>query len=268
MSNDLQTIVKCLLVFGSQLVKNLYPRSNDQHGPARAEAAWRRFRRDIIAAGNKLHEFPPPIADWILRLGRTAKLLDELAGGRRVDAAIGKFDFALFDSLIGEGERLLKEHAPRPAGPFAAFADSPPTPASTTATGTRQSEGEKPKAGRSKRISRAEAEVLVREWLLKNAKDNPAAITRDAVAVGTGVSGPTVSRTSAWKAFRERRDANAQPKPREVPLTEGMLSVVKGDDGRDAELDELAALVEEQKADEAEQERRYKMRRNGRSNSF
>ena len=146
--------------------------------------------------------------------------------------------------------------------------DTPPTSTNAPPTGTRQSEWEKPKAGRSMRISLAEAEIRVREWLRKNAKDNPAAITRDAVAAGTGVSGSTVSRTSAWKAFRERRDANAQPKPREVPLTRGILSVMKGDDGRDAELGELAVLIEEQKADEAEQERRYKMRRNCRSDSF
>jgi hypothetical protein len=121
------------------------------------------------------------------------------------------------------------------------------------------------RAGRSKRISLAEAEVRVRDWLLKHAKDNPATITRDAVADGTGVSGATVSRTSAWKAFRERRDANAQPKPREVSLTRAIQSVVPGV----GEMpDELAALVEEQKADEDEQERRYKMRRNCRYGSF
>jgi len=140
-----------------------------------------------------------------------------------------------------------------------------PSPTSTPPAGTRQSEGEKPGADRSKGIPLAEAEVRVREWLLKNAKDNPAAITRDAVAAGTGVSGSTVSRTSAWKAFRERRDANAQPKPRGVSLTRAIQSVVPG---VGETPDELAALVEEQKADEAEQERRYKMRRNRRSDSF
>ena len=135
------------------------------------------------------------------------------------------------------------------------------TPKTPTAVGpTKQSEGEKPGAGRSKGIPLAEAEVRVREWLLKNAKDNPAAITRDAVAAGTDVSTASVSRTAAWQAFRKKRDAEAKPRVREVPLTRGMLSLMKGDDGRDAEPDELASLIEEQRADMAEETRYRKFR--------
>jgi hypothetical protein len=130
-----------------------------------------------------------------------------------------------------------------------------------TPTGRQTSEEEKPKPdGRSKGFPLAEAEVRVRKWLEKHAKDNPAAITRDAVAAATGVSTASVSRTAAWQAFREKRDAEAKPRVREVPLTRGMLSVMKGDDGRDAELDELASLIEEQRADMAEETRYRKFR--------
>jgi len=142
MSNDLQAIIKCLHVFGSQLVKNLCPRPSDPHGLARAEAVWRRFRRDLLAAGNKLNDFPDPIASWIRRLGQSAKLLDELAQGKRIDSVVGRFDFALFESLMDEGGQLLKEYAPRRADPFAPFvgpsptATAPPTPTAPTSTGT------------------------------------------------------------------------------------------------------------------------------------
>jgi hypothetical protein len=134
-----------------------------------------------------------------------------------------------------------------------------PTPPSTSAppASEQQAEGETPKADRSKRIPLAEAEVRVREWLKKYAKRNPAAITRDMVAVGADVSTASVSRTAAWQAFRQKRDAKAKPRVREVPLTRGMLSVLKGDDGRDAEL---AALIEEQRADMAEETRYRKFR--------
>jgi hypothetical protein len=117
-------------------------------------------------------------------------------------------------------------------------------------------EGEKPKpADRRKGIPREEAEILVREWLMKNAKHDPASITRDAVHAGTGVSTGQISQTAAWKAFIERRNAEAKPRAREIPLTDTMQAVVPDDC---AMPDELAALIEEQRLDEAEETRRHK----------
>jgi hypothetical protein len=112
-------------------------------------------------------------------------------------------------------------------------------------------------AGRLKGIPFTEAEVRVREWLAANAKADPANITRDAVAVGAGVSSGQVSKTAAWKAFRERRDSEAKPGAREVPLTDPMQAAMPSDCERP---DEIAALIEEQKKEEAEQERRHKRR--------
>jgi hypothetical protein len=123
---------------------------------------------------------------------------------------------------------------------------------------TQQAEGEKPKpTGRRKGTPREEAEILVREWLMKNAKDDPASITRDAVHVGTGISTGQISQTAAWKAFIERRNAEAKPRAREIPLTDTMQAVVPDDY---AKPDELAALIEEQRLDEAEENRRHKRR--------
>jgi hypothetical protein len=123
--------------------------------------------------------------------------------------------------------------------------------------GTRQGEGGKPGNNRPKRIPRAEAEILVRDWLRKNAKQNPASITRDAVAAGARVSTGMVSKTAAWKAFRERRDAEAKPGAREVPLTETMQAVIPADCARP---DELPALIEEQEAERAKELRPHKRR--------
>lgn len=111
--------------------------------------------------------------------------------------------------------------------------------------------------GKRKRIPRAEAEILVREYLAKHAKARPASVTRDAVAANTGVSGGMVSETAAWKAFRDRRSAQTKPAVREVPLTETMQAVVPADC---APPDELVALIEEQEKERAEEMRRHKRR--------
>lgn len=116
-------------------------------------------------------------------------------------------------------------------------------------------ESRKP-AGR-KGVPLAEAEIKVRDWLAKHAKDKPAGITRDAVAAGTGVSGGQISNTAAWKAFRERRDAQAKPGARNIPLTDAMLAVIPSDC---AKPDELAELIEEQQLEAAEQNRHAKRR--------
>ncbi|MBM3978696.1 MAG: hypothetical protein FJ304_00135 [Planctomycetes bacterium] len=124
--------------------------------------------------------------------------------------------------------------------------------------GARQSgEGESSENSKAKGVPRDEAEVRVREWLEKHAADDPDAVTRDTVSAETGVSAGGVSNTSAWKAFCARRTANKKPVARDVPLTETMKAIIPADCETP---DELAALIEEQKADEAEQERRYKRR--------
>jgi hypothetical protein len=106
-------------------------------------------------------------------------------------------------------------------------------------------------------ILRAEAEVLVRDWLEENAKEKPASITRDAVSAGTGVSTGMVSRTAAWKAFRDRRDAGKKPASRDVSLSGAMLTTIPADCARP---DQVAELVEEQNRERAEEERRHRRR--------
>lgn len=120
-----------------------------------------------------------------------------------------------------------------------------------------KAKGGTPPAGSYRGIPLAEAEIKVREWLAANAKGNPAAVTRDAVAAGTGVSTAQVSRTAAWQAFRDKRDAESKPGAREVPLTDDMQAAATSGCPLS---NELAYLIEEQRADEAEQERRYKRR--------
>jgi hypothetical protein len=110
--------------------------------------------------------------------------------------------------------------------------------------------GPNTKNGRgTKRIPKPEAEILVREWLEKNARTNPGAVTRDAVATETGVSAGMVSGTAAWKAFSDRRNAQAKPGRREVKLTDAMRAAIPADSARP---DELAELIEEQEREQAE----------------
>lgn len=127
------------------------------------------------------------------------------------------------------------------------FSNGPPPP-----NATQQSEGRTPEG-----VPKLEAETRVSDWLLKNAKDDPASVTRDAVAAGTGVSAGGVSNTSAWQAFRDRRDAEAKPGERNVPLSDRMQAAIPADC---ATPDELAELIEEQEAERAKEERRHKRR--------
>jgi hypothetical protein len=145
--------------------------------------------------------------------------------------------------LIGLGEGKGRAELEAKADAILRAADTP-----------KKAKGGKPPAGRSKRIPRAEAEIRVREWLFVHAKDNPLGIRRDALAKDTGVSTGQVSNTAAWKSFRERRDAETKPGVREVPLTAAMQAVMPSDSEKP---DELAALIEEQRKDKAEQERRH-----------
>lgn len=126
-----------------------------------------------------------------------------------------------------------------------------PKPASAPPAGTTESKGGKP------RISSDEAEILVGDWLRANAKDDPARVTRDAVADATGVSKGGVSNTAAWKAFKRRRDAESKPGARDVQMSDKMLAKIPSGC---AGPDDVAALVEEQRKDEAENERRHKRR--------
>ena len=110
-----------------------------------------------------------------------------------------------------------------------------------------------PKSGsRAKGIPADEAEILVREWLTANAKADPAGVTRDAIASGTGVSAVAVSNTASWKAFRRRRNADSATAAREVPLTDAMLVNIPAE----KDTDELNALIEQQAEDDASDGRR------------
>jgi hypothetical protein len=105
------------------------------------------------------------------------------------------------------------------------------------------------------RISRDEANVRVGDWLRKNGKTNPRSVTRDDVAKGTGVSTGAVSNSSAWKAFRRRRDEQSKPAKREVPLTKPMLAKLPAGSTRP---DELAELIKEQAQDQRKERRRHR----------
>lgn len=180
--------------------------------------------------------------------------------------------------LNAVGEPLVCTRGIRPGEPGRIY-ELPLCPETSETSGTQRAEGEgkgirgrgqicpRPVAGTQraeggkKRIPRAEAEIRVRDWLMQHAKANPARITRDRVAAGTGVSAGAVSKTAAWKAFRDRRDAEAKRTAREVPLTDAMRAVIPADCETPAEL---AALIEEQQADDAidaEHARRHKRRR-------
>jgi len=108
-----------------------------------------------------------------------------------------------------------------------------------------------------RRVSKPEAEVLVRDWLAENAKGAPESVTRDAVAAGTGVSAGLVSRTAAWRAFAAER---RRRRGKEVALTDKMLAILPETTRTPQQEAELLELIRQQRADEAEQAYRHKRR--------
>jgi hypothetical protein len=138
--------------------------------------------------------------------------------------------------------------------------DSTP-PFERTAGGaeTRQGIGDSPPTTEKKRrrVPKAEAEILVADWLEKHAKENPAAVKRDQIAAETGVSTGGVSQSAAFKAFDAERKKRRNSEVRTIPLSDRMQATVPADCGRP---DELAELIEEQDAEKAEEECRSKRR--------
>jgi hypothetical protein len=139
---------------------------------------------------------------------------------------------------------------------------TPPGPLSAVSgCGVRGKTGG-PESTRRKKVTRAEAEIRVSEWLKEHAKGNPVSITRDAVAEGTGVSTGMVSNTDAWKMFDAERKRRAKTGPREVPLSDKMQAMIPADCPDPAEL---AALIEGQEKERQQDEkpRRHRLRHDG-----
>jgi len=101
------------------------------------------------------------------------------------------------------------------------------------------------------KIPMAEAEVLVREYLLKHG----VASTTRAVHEATGVSVGGVGGTAAWKAFQAERTKRRSGTLRTVPLTDAMLAVAPVHAASDREA-ELADLIREQELDDDADPRR------------
>jgi hypothetical protein len=132
------------------------------------------------------------------------------------------------------------------------------------AQGERDENDDDPRPDRKEGVPRDEAEVRVRDWLKKHAKDDPASVTRDAVAAGTGVSTGLVSNTAAWKAFRDRRDAEKKPGERKVQYSDQMDAVLSAGTVGKAESEQrnaqLNALIRDQAAEAEEDEIRSRPR--------
>jgi hypothetical protein len=121
-------------------------------------------------------------------------------------------------------ERAISHASTSPTPP----ADAQPLPSPEVDS----SSGSKTRSG-GRRVPRAEANVLVRDWLQKHGKADPEKVTLRAVAEATGVSTGGVAKTSAWKVFEEERKKRRRGALRTVPLSEGILRN-KGDDTEDS----------------------------------
>jgi len=194
-----------------------------------------RFRAEVQRLDLDLHRIEQWHMDHKSRLTNSAALvLDRLLNGR--EFAVGRFDEVLdleeLDEVLDDG---LDGSADGASGTVRADTKS------------------------AAKIPMAEAEVLVREYLLKHG----VASTTRAVHAATGVSVGGVGGTAAWKAFQAEREKRRSGKLRTVSLTDEMLAVVPNS-ASDHE-DEIAELIREQKDDADADDRQSRRERPRRS---
>lgn len=120
------------------------------------------------------------------------------------------------------------------------------------------------------RTSRDEANVLVSDYLKRNAKANPESVTIRMVEEETGVPKSTVGTTLAWRAFVVRRHGTTSRKDRHKSLTPAVLDTIAVVIPFDSDAEEtprgnrqaeLAALTAEQEKEKRCDMRRVKSRR-------
>ncbi|VTR97587.1 unnamed protein product [Tuwongella immobilis] len=109
------------------------------------------------------------------------------------------------------------------------------------------------------RLSAAETNQRVSEWLCENAKGNLQAISSQQIADAIGASKAAVIASKVWKLFHQGRLSTCPPKKREVPLTDQMMATIHQRESKTP--DELVAEKEleqltKQQADEMRRDRR------------
>jgi hypothetical protein len=125
------------------------------------------------------------------------------------------------------------------AAPPLGTADAPTLPAAAPTTGPSAAETPPPvpvsgsssvanthpaEPRRGRRIPKAEANVLVRDWLARQGAEDPRTVTVRAVNKGTGVSVGQISNLPSWRAFEEARSNKRNGAgPRTVPLSNRIL---------------------------------------------
>lgn len=138
-----------------------------------------------------------------------------------------------------------------------AWLDGPVVPSPAASEGGTPPTGKK---SRRKGMSKAEAEIAVREWLRINAPINPSAVTRDGIAAALNCSGGLVSKTTAWIAFEAQRNADKRSRGREVQLNDSMLAVLTKEPSEGERLAQIEALYEESKTEERRDARQTRRR--------
>jgi hypothetical protein len=124
----------------------------------------------------------------------------------------------------------------------------------------KNDEGKPPAKTSKTKLSQDQTNALVADWFRTHQNNAPKEITRDRIATDTGASTGGVSKSPMWIAFSKNKAVKTSTE-RTVPLTNAMLAVVPNESDTP---DELAALIEEQAAEKAEDERRH-TRRHGSS---
>jgi hypothetical protein len=118
---------------------------------------------------------------------------------------------------------------------------------------------------KSQGTPQAAANVRVREYLKKHAKNNLDAMTIRKIAEATKVSVGAVGKSPSWKAFHERRKKGRLGRGRTTPLTKELLATIQPDDSGTVDRDELLAAEIESQTREIRADNRLPRRNQSRS---
>jgi hypothetical protein len=220
--------------------------------------AYVNYRRDADAAFGAFHATRPcgaDLQDPQLRLNLEAArdaLVPALVSAGHTDVAIrvrrgasGSPDEVRgwWSDLSAELEVIAR--APAAKGATDTTADG------VTATNT-------PATSARRGIPKAEAEVLVAEYLTKHGKPDPWAVSISQIEAATGVPRSSINRLPVWKVFHAERKKRRAGKVRTVRLTDDMQAIIPdGATGRDEVLE---TLIREQEDDMAEEDNSHARR--------
>jgi len=111
-----------------------------------------------------------------------------------------------------------------------------------------------------RRIPKDEANILVRDWLIQNAKKDPDCVKIDMIVNATGVSRGQIPNLPSWRAFEDERKKRRGAEPRIVQTSDPMIATI-GVENDPASQERLDETIDSQMKDQKRDNRNPRSRR-------